>query len=70
MEACEIGGSKLFATLLADQRLGRPRLKLGNLSLGLGVIVRIVLGFPGSFGLDILERLVLVVLEPLQRALD
>lgn len=61
MEACEIGGSKLFATLLADQRLGRPRLELGDLGLGLGVIVRIVFGFLGSFGLNIFKRLVLVI---------
>lgn len=71
MKAGQIRRSKLLATLIADQRLGYSAcLERLNLSLGVIVVFGIVLGFGSRFSLDIFKGLVLVVLEPLQGALN
>lgn len=64
-----IGGqimvSESLATLIADQGLGIAGLKLCNL----GFCVFIIVILSGS-GLEILNRLVLVILKPLKGTLD
>lgn len=57
--------SESLATLIADQGLGIAGLKLCN--LGLCIFIIVILS--GS-GLEILNRLVLVILKPLKGALD
>lgn len=57
--------SESLATLIADQGLGIAGLKLCNL----GFCVFIIVILSGS-GLEILNRLVLVILKPLKGTLD
>lgn len=71
MKAGQIRRSKLLATLIAHQRFGYSTcLECLYLSLGVVVVFGIVLGFGCRFGLNIFKRLVLVILEPLQGALN
>lgn len=57
--------SESLATLIADQGLGIAGLKLCN--LGFRIFIIVILS--GS-GLEILNRLVLVILKPLKGTLD
>lgn len=70
MVARQILVPESLSTVVAHQRLGLAALQGGNLSLGV-VLVFFLVGLFGSIGgLDVIEGLVLVVLEPLKGALD
>lgn len=66
-----IGGqimvSESLATIIADQGLGIAGLKLCNLGFCIFIIVIFLLS--GS-GLELINRLVLVILKPLKGTLD
>lgn len=68
MVAGQVGIAEALAALVADKRASLARLKLRN--LGLGVLVVVFLGVICFAGLDLVERLVLLMLEPLKRALN
>jgi hypothetical protein len=60
--------SESLATIIADQGLGIAGLKLCNLSFCIFIIIVIFL-LSGS-GLELINRLVLVILKPLKGTLD
>ena len=70
MVAGEVFVPEALATVVAYQRLSLTRLKLIDLSLRLVLVLVIIRGFACLSSLDILQRLVLVVLQPLQGTLD
>ena len=62
MEAGKILVAEPFAAVIAHERAGMPSLELCNLGLGLVLVLLVPL--------NIFQRLILVVLEPLDGALD
>lgn len=71
MVAGKILVAETLATVIADERVSRARLELRNLCLGFIFVFIFILvrSRCSSGGLDVVDRFVLVVLEPLERAL-
>ena len=69
MESSEVVVAEPFATVIANQRPRLASFELSNLCFGVCVFLGIILCLFCLGGLNLFERLVLVVLEPLERTL-